>query len=165
MALRNHNIRQTIAQDPAVWSSVVAASTKAILFRYHYLPYLYSLHFLASTNGTTVVRPLFYEYPNDKETHNIGHQSLWGSSMLFAPVVEPGKTSINVYLPEDTWYSLFDYEYGQLMRKGHQEYPTPWTSLIPVFVRGFSSFWCLLSLSFSNSITYWNWNVANGLLL
>ncbi|KAK6031008.1 hypothetical protein OSTOST_02848 [Ostertagia ostertagi] len=86
--------------------------------------------------GGTVVRPLFYEFPKDLETHDLGHQFLWGSSMLVAPVLHQGATSVNVYLPENDWYSLFDYNYGQLMQHGYQEYPTPWTSQIPVFVRG-----------------------------
>ncbi|PIO61255.1 hypothetical protein TELCIR_17228 [Teladorsagia circumcincta] len=37
-----------------------------------------SLHFLASMEGVTVVRPLFYEYPDDEETHDLGHQFLMG---------------------------------------------------------------------------------------
>ncbi|PIO74948.1 hypothetical protein TELCIR_03027, partial [Teladorsagia circumcincta] len=52
------------------------------------------------------------------------------------PLVHEGATSVNVYLPEDDWYSLFDYNYGQPMQHGYQEYPAPWTSQIPVFVRG-----------------------------
>ncbi|KAK6016748.1 hypothetical protein OSTOST_17765, partial [Ostertagia ostertagi] len=44
--------------------------------------------------------------------------------------------SVHAYLPEGTWYSLYDHDYGQLMREGYQKFPAPWTSLIPVFVRG-----------------------------
>ncbi|VDO22318.1 unnamed protein product [Heligmosomoides polygyrus] len=50
-------------------------------------------------------------------------------------------------LPEDDWYSLFDYEYGQSMRHGHQVVPTPWTSMIPVFVRDRGS---------ANGLLYWD---------
>ncbi|KAJ1363754.1 hypothetical protein KIN20_023685 [Parelaphostrongylus tenuis] len=134
--MRNHNTIDKEPQDPARWPSVAAASRKATLFRYRYLPYLFSLHFIASMKGGTVVRPLFYEYPKDKATHDLGHQFLWGSSMLIAPVVYQGADSVNVYLPEDDWYSLFDYNYGQSIPHGHQSFPAPWTSLIPVFVRG-----------------------------
>uniref|UniRef100_A0A7I4Y3Y9 P-type domain-containing protein n=1 Tax=Haemonchus contortus TaxID=6289 RepID=A0A7I4Y3Y9_HAECO len=134
--MRNHNSDDEPPQDPALWPSVAAATKKANLFRYKYMPYLFSLHFVASMYGGTVVRPIFYEFPHDLETHDLGHQFLWGSSMLIAPVLYQGATSVNVYLPEDDWYSLFDYQYGQLMQHGYQEYPAPWTSQIPVFVRG-----------------------------
>ncbi|KHJ86797.1 glycosyl hydrolase, family 31, partial [Oesophagostomum dentatum] len=133
--MRNHNTNGDPAQDPAVWQSVTAAAIKANLFRYSYLPYLFSLHFIASMNGGTVVRPLFYEYPKDENTYNLGHQFLWGSSLLVAPVVYQGATSVNAYLPEDDWYSLFDSNYGQLMNHGYQSLYAPVTSLIPVLVR------------------------------
>ncbi|KHJ78985.1 hypothetical protein OESDEN_21384 [Oesophagostomum dentatum] len=87
-------------------------------------------------NGGTVVRPLFYEYPKDENTYNLGHQFLWGSSLLVAPVVYQGATSVNAYLPEDDWYSLFDSNYGQLVNHGYQSLYAPVTSLIPVLVRG-----------------------------
>ncbi|VDM68399.1 unnamed protein product [Strongylus vulgaris] len=134
--MRNHNARRHIAQDPAQWPSVAEATKKAALFRYSYLPYLFSLHFVASLDGGTVIRPLFYEFPKDRRTHDINYQFLWGSSMLIAPVVHKGATSVEVYLPKDDWYSLFDYNYGQLIEYGDQAFPAPRTSLIPVLVRG-----------------------------
>uniref|UniRef100_A0A158P7E8 Gal_mutarotas_2 domain-containing protein n=1 Tax=Angiostrongylus cantonensis TaxID=6313 RepID=A0A158P7E8_ANGCA len=134
--MRNHNAIGNSPQDPAQWPSVAAAARKANLFRYRYLPYLFSLHFAASMMGGTVVRPLFYEYPRDKATYDLGHQFLWGSSMLIAPVIYQNAKSVDVYLPEDDWYSLFDHNYGQSVPHGRQTFPAPWTSLIPVFVRG-----------------------------
>ncbi|KAK6059575.1 hypothetical protein COOONC_02797, partial [Cooperia oncophora] len=93
------------------------------------------LHFIASLKGATVVRPLFYEFPTDKSTYNISYQFLWGRSMLIAPVVYERAKSVTVYLPEDDWYSLYDFQYGQLLRNGFGNY-TALTELIPVFVRG-----------------------------
>ncbi|VDN32600.1 unnamed protein product, partial [Cylicostephanus goldi] len=95
-----------------------------------------SLHFEASLYGRTVIRPLFYEYPEDSRTHDLGNEFLWGSSMLIAPVLYQGARSVNAYLPKNDWYSLFDHEYGQLFGKGDHTFPAPWTSLIPVLVKG-----------------------------
>ncbi|EYB90860.1 hypothetical protein Y032_0213g2296 [Ancylostoma ceylanicum] len=134
--MRNHNAIRQKPQDPAEWASVAAATKKANLFRYKYLPYLFSLHFIASLSGGTVIRPVFYEYPTDQRTHDLGYQFLWGSSMMIAPALYKGATTVQAYLPKDDWYSVFDHNYGQLIEPGDQTFPAPWTSLIPVLVRG-----------------------------
>ncbi|VDM81962.1 unnamed protein product [Strongylus vulgaris] len=126
--MRNHNTEGASPQDPAQWPSVTAAAIKANLFRYSYLPYLFSLHFVASMNGGTVVRPLFYEYPKDQETYNLGQQFLWGSSMLVAPVLYQRWVRVK--------YTEYTSNYGQPFNHGYQTLNAPTTSLIPVFVRG-----------------------------
>lgn len=40
--MRNHNAQGNPPQDPAEWPSVAAATKKANLFRYRYLPYLFT---------------------------------------------------------------------------------------------------------------------------
>uniref|UniRef100_A0A8R1HPV8 P-type domain-containing protein n=1 Tax=Caenorhabditis japonica TaxID=281687 RepID=A0A8R1HPV8_CAEJA len=135
---RNHNTIGAPAQDPAIWPSVAAATKQANLFRYQYLPYLFSLHFLASMNGGTVIRPVFFEFPTDEETFDLGYEFLWGSQILVAPVVYQGATSVDVYLPTDRWYSLFDWQYGSIVPPGYATVSAPTTSRIPVFVRGMS---------------------------
>jgi len=133
---RNHNTLGAPAQDPTVWPTVAAAARQANLFRYRHLPYLYSLHFAASLNGGTVLRPVFFEFPDEEQTLTLSYEFMWGSGMLIAPVVTQGATSVDVYLPTGSnWYSLFDYNYGQKVNSGRNTYPAPWTSLIPVFLR------------------------------
>lgn len=46
-----------------------------------------SLHFEASLHGGTVVRPVFFEFPNDTETYDLGYQFMWGAAMMIIPVV------------------------------------------------------------------------------
>lgn len=47
----------------------------------------FRLHHLASSNGGTVIRPVFFEYPHDTMTYNLGYQFMWGPSIMVAPVV------------------------------------------------------------------------------
>ncbi|EGT42649.1 hypothetical protein CAEBREN_25327 [Caenorhabditis brenneri] len=136
---RNHNTLREPAQDPAVWPSVAAATKTANLFRYQYLPYLFSLHFQASQSGLTVVRPVLFEYPSDSATFDLGYQFMWGSNIMVAPVVYQGAVTTNLYLPNDVWYSLFNYMYGSRIDPGYITVPSPTTSRIPVFVRGGSA--------------------------
>ncbi|CAJ0607276.1 unnamed protein product [Cylicocyclus nassatus] len=135
--MRNHNGLKEAPQDPAMWRSVTLATINANRFRYSYLPYLYSLHFNASLFGGTVVRPMFYEYPKDKITYtDTDYQFLWGRSMLIAPVVYQGARSVPTYVPQDEWYSLYVYKYGQRINSGKQYLPAPAFQHIPVLVRG-----------------------------
>ncbi len=58
---------------------------------------------IASKTGTPVMRPLFYDYPEDKKCFDIGDEYLFGDDIIFAPIVERGCVSRTVYLPEGEW--------------------------------------------------------------
>uniref|UniRef100_A0A914W3I0 P-type domain-containing protein n=1 Tax=Plectus sambesii TaxID=2011161 RepID=A0A914W3I0_9BILA len=138
---RNHNIAGTPPQDPAMWPSVAAAAKKALLFRYHYLPHLYSLHYDATLYGHTVLRPLFFEFPSDSATLTLDKQFLWGSAFLITPVLTQGANSVDGYFPsgvnnDEVWYSIYDFNYAQATPPGPNQLPAPVTSMIPVHVRG-----------------------------
>jgi hypothetical protein len=81
---------------------------------------------------TTIVRPLFFEYPEDEECYLINDQYLLGSEMLVAPVLEQGARAREVYLPEGLWR---DYWSGEMYEGGRRiRYEAP-IEKIPVFVR------------------------------
>lgn len=77
-------------QDPvALGPEVVESSRQALRLRYSLLPYLYTLFVRAHLNGTPVARPIFFEFPYDSNTYNLGErQFMWGSSLMIAPVVD-----------------------------------------------------------------------------
>lgn len=134
---RNHNADDSPPQDPGQWPAVASAARQALLFRYHHLPYLFSLHFEASLKGGTVVRPVFFEFPEDERTHDLGYQFMWGSGMMIIPVLNEGDTTVSSYLPnEATWYSLRSSEFGNVFGPGNVQFDAPTTELIPVLARG-----------------------------
>jgi alpha-glucosidase/alpha-D-xyloside xylohydrolase len=53
------------------------------------------------------MRSLWLHYPRDPIAIARGDEYLWGRDILVAPVVEPGATSRNVYLPEGGWYDFW----------------------------------------------------------
>lgn len=133
---RNHNTIGAKPQDPGLWPTVAAAARQALMFRYMYLPYLYSLHFTASRFGGTVIRPLFFEFPQEYATYDLGNQFLWGSGLMIIPVLEANVSIVSGYLPDAQWYSLRDNEYGVLYPPGRNHFSAKTTELIPVLVRG-----------------------------
>jgi alpha-D-xyloside xylohydrolase len=54
---------------------------------------------LASTKGTPPMRPLFFDFPDDAAAPAVDDQFMFGPDLLVAPVLHPGATSRNVYLP------------------------------------------------------------------
>lgn len=54
-----------------------------------------------------MVRPLFWDDPQDERLWDVDDAYLLGSSVLVAPVVEPGATSRSVSLPERDWYDFW----------------------------------------------------------
>jgi alpha-glucosidase (family GH31 glycosyl hydrolase) len=98
-------------QDPAAWSSETQDIMRnALMDRYRLLPYFYTLFFRANAYGETVVRPLFWNFPNDKNTWNVDNEFMVGTALLVIPVLQEHATSVDAYIPNSTWYYLKDGE-------------------------------------------------------
>lgn len=109
-------------------------SKKAIELRYQMLPYNYQLIYENSDDGTPLMKPLFFEEPDNKELFAYADSYLWGNDFLVSPIVEAGKKEQNVYFPaKSNWYDFYTGEKhsgGNFKTvKTHEEY-------IPTFVRG-----------------------------
>jgi alpha-D-xyloside xylohydrolase len=61
-------------------------------------PYIMDQMREAHLTGAPVMRPLYYDFPNDQQCH-IGDQFMFGSQIMVAPVLEAGKRSRSLYLP------------------------------------------------------------------
>lgn len=59
---------------------------------------------VAADTGLPIWRGLFLAFPEDEATWPILDEVMVGDGILLAPVMEQGKTSRSVYLPEGTWY-------------------------------------------------------------
>ncbi|XP_006861322.1 PREDICTED: maltase-glucoamylase, intestinal-like [Chrysochloris asiatica] len=102
---RNHNTMGTRRQDPVSWNATFEDISRSVLqTRYTLLPYLYTLMHKAHAEGSTVVRPLFYEFTEDKQTWDIDNQFMLGPGILISPVLTSGTTAISAYFPRARWY-------------------------------------------------------------
>lgn len=79
----------------------------ALRIRYTLLPYYYTLFYKAHTDGSTVIRPLFHEFPTDRQALDIYLQFLIGPSIMIAPVTDEGARSVQAYIPAAYWYNYY----------------------------------------------------------
>ncbi|MBI2381280.1 MAG: DUF5110 domain-containing protein [Gammaproteobacteria bacterium] len=130
--MRSHTEQATPDQDPMAFGPEhEAVNRRAIELRYRLLPQIYKEMEAASRSGVPALRPLFLEFPADKETWSRDDQYLFGSDLLVAPVLREAVTEREVYLPPGTWY---DYASGERLEGGHHKRRVTLDSL-PIFAR------------------------------
>ena len=103
--------------EPWMCPSYTKYIRDAIQLRYKLVPYFYSLLFEAATEGSPVMRPLIYEFPEDKKLLEESFDFMIGSSILVANILEKAAKTRKVYLPEGAtwfdWYTKQEYQGGQ----------------------------------------------------
>lgn len=105
----------------------------SVELRYQFLPYLYTLFREHERTGAPVMRPLWYEFPNDKLTYLINDQYMVGSDVLVAPVVKEGMRTRGIYLPVGA--DWIDWHTGEKLESGKTHYLTAPLDRLPIFVR------------------------------
>ena len=63
-------------------------------------PYIRRLMKDAHEKGTPPMRPMFYDYPEDKNCWDVEDAYMFGPNLLIAPVMYAGMKQRDVYLPE-----------------------------------------------------------------
>ena len=105
----------------------------SVELRYQFLPYLYSLFREHERSGAPVMRPLWYEFPNDKGTYLIADQYMVGSDILVAPVVKEGMRTRGIYLPVGAEW--IDWWTGTKLESGKTHYLQTPLDRLPLFIR------------------------------
>ena len=101
--------------------------------RYRLLPYTYSLAAEVSFKGSTMMRPLVFDFADDGEALSQKYEYMLGSALLISPVTEPGVKAWKTYLPKVAgWY---DYHSGKRYEGGQSVTTDVDLARIPVFVR------------------------------
>ncbi|MGA7436993.1 MAG: TIM-barrel domain-containing protein [Luteibacter sp.] len=81
----------------------------AIRLRYQLAPYIYGAARDAYDTGLSIVRPMYYHYPEHEEAYTHPGQYMFGNDILVAPVTTQvgadGTVSFPVWLPPGLWYS------------------------------------------------------------
>ncbi len=120
--------------DNEVWSfgeEDYEICKKYLAVREEMRPYLREVMREAHEKGTPVMRPLFYDFPQDETAWEIEDQYMFGPQKLVAPVLEAGQREREVYLPRGARWQYC--ETGEIFEGGQKiTVPAP-LDVIPVF--------------------------------
>jgi len=111
-----------------------ALAKKAIELRYRLLPYNYNLVWENSQFGTPLMRPLFFEEPDNEEIYEITDTYLWGENFLVSAIMTDSIAEKPVYFPgKDNW---FDFYSGKKYKGSTTHSIALKEDHIPTYVRG-----------------------------
>lgn len=94
-----------------VWSygeEVYKICEKYLHLRERMRPYVRQIMEEAHEKGTPPMRPLFYDFPEDKNAWEIEDEYMFGPDLLVAPVLYEDQRERTLYLPEGLWRNIHD---------------------------------------------------------
>lgn len=71
-------------------------------------PYIMQLSQETAQKGSPIMRPMFFQFPDDEYCYELDDQYMFGPDILFAPIYRYGQTERTVYLPEGEWVRTSD---------------------------------------------------------
>ncbi|GEP64143.1 glycosyl hydrolase [Clostridium beijerinckii] len=133
--------------DNEVWSygdKVYEICKKYLKIREAMMPYITTLMEEAHKKGTPVMRPMFYDFPEDKLCWDNESQYMFGPNILVAPIMEKGQTEREVYLPSGSnWTNAWTKE---KMEGGQTILVDAPIDQIPLFLRDYKEGSCTINI-------------------
>lgn len=135
---RAHAHKETARREPWLFGDDYTHKINiAVSERYQLLPYIYTLFYHSSKTGEPVNRPIWFEFPEDKNSFGRDDVFLLGDGLLVSCVSQAGLRGQQALLlpgtANDVWYNYYP-PYAQYYG-GSQGYADI-TNKIPVFIRG-----------------------------
>lgn len=119
-----------------IWSygeEVYEICKNYIAIREELRPYIRVAMKQAHEKGTPIIRPLFYDFPEDIQCWEIEDAYMFGPEILVAPVTERGQRKKAVYLPaQKQWKNWWT---GEIYEGGKRIYVDAPLDQIPLFRR------------------------------
>jgi len=130
---RDHTEKNSADQEPWVHGPEhEAIRRRYIELRYQLLPYIYSSMEESSRTGVPLMRPMFMEFPQEKELTTNDTEYMFGDALLVAPKLTERLEPMEVRLPQGTWYNFWT---GETVKGGTTLSLKPALDELPVYVR------------------------------
>ena len=122
-----------VSNVPWMHAQVTQQVADAIRLRYRLMPYLWSLFERASSLNQPIIRPTFYNFPDDEQCYADCDDFMLGDSILVAPVVQMGERIRRVYLPAgpSAW---INFHTGEKLAAGRFHEVAAGLDTLPLFV-------------------------------
>ncbi|KAI1378891.1 glycoside hydrolase family 31 protein [Hypoxylon crocopeplum] len=137
---RNHNVLEASSQEPYVWAAVTESSKAAMKIRYALLPYIYTTFYLSHSTGSTTIRALAWEFPDEPWLANADRQFLLGDAIMVTPCLVQGATTVDGVFPGvgsgTIWYDWYNQTSITGVSPGQNVTIDAPLGHIPVFLRG-----------------------------
>ena len=100
-----------VSNLPWMYPEVTDAVRKAIELRYKLMPYLWACMQAACHQHVPIIRPTFFNFPEDDRCFEDSDDFMLGEDLLVAPVVVQGAVRRTVYLPRlpsgQQWFDFY----------------------------------------------------------
>ncbi|MBQ4573038.1 MAG: DUF5110 domain-containing protein [Clostridia bacterium] len=111
--------------------------TEFLRLRHKMIPYIYSMNYRTYKEGRALCEPLYYTFPDKKESFEYGNEYYFGSELLVCPVTTKldSKTktaATKMWLPEGRWTNIFD---GKIYKGGQEVVINSPINTIPVLAK------------------------------
>jgi alpha-glucosidase len=122
-----------ISNVPWMHAEVTPHVASAIRLRYRLMPYLWSLFEKAASAHQPIIRPTFFNFPDDEQTYTDCDDFMLGDALLVAPVVQMGERTRSVYLPAGprAWINFHN---GDTLAAGQHHTVLAGLETLPLFV-------------------------------
>ena len=124
-----------ISNLPWMHPEVTDAVREAIALRYRLMPYLWQCFEQATQQHVPIIRPTFFNFPDDTQCLEDSDEFMLGDSLLVSPVVEEGQREKRLYLPGLSGGRVWvDFETRQALASGAWHTVATPLSRLPLFV-------------------------------
>lgn len=135
--LRTHSSKEAgLRKEPWRFAPADFAALRQIVdLRYALAPYIYTASRQAYDTGISLLRPLYYAWPDQAKAYDAGNEYMFGDDLLVAPVTQPmqdGVANVSTWLPPGRWY---DRNRGDVLEGGRTITRDYTLDEVPVFVR------------------------------
>lgn len=110
---------------------------KFLRLRDKFIPYIDTANYRTHKDGIPIVKPLYYDYPEDKNAYSHKNEYIFGSHMLVSPITQPHDHAtqmgnVETWLPEGDWIDYFTHlpYKGNTVLKNYRD-----ISQMPIFVK------------------------------
>lgn len=111
--------------------------TDFMRLRHRLIPYLYTMNRRTNYDGIPLIRPMYYDYPKEKDAYTVGNEYFFGSELIVCPITEKADKRLNlggaeVWLPQGKYTDIFT---GRVYAGGTKLRMFRGTNSIPVLAK------------------------------